>query len=169
MEVGQQMIKIMKPINIQRLWMSGVESYSKFIRENNIEENPLLQSPGENSPNHILNALNDDCLYVIFKKSTLLSLCSIANVCVRFSKIAQQVFASKYKHKTIGCSDLRWNCSINPLHIVTLLYKFGTFIESLVIHRRFFDFERYKNVSYCSNFLKMINKYCPNLTSLNTN
>lgn len=80
-----QMIKIMKPINIPRLWISddNIDSFAS-ICENDIEEYPLFRPPELDSPNNILNTLNDDCLYRIFKKcSTLLTLCSIANVCVR--------------------------------------------------------------------------------------
>lgn len=69
---------------------------SEMIIGDNVEDDPLLQDLEKESPNHILNASNNQCLFEIFNLfDTLSMLCSIANICVRFSEIAKQDFAKK--------------------------------------------------------------------------
>lgn len=100
-----------------------------FESEEDMEDDPLLEAPETDSPNNILNALNDDCLRNIFERfETLSMLCSISNVCVRFSEIAKQVFKSKYRHKLISITDLRWNNQLNLPQIIPFLYRFGSLI-----------------------------------------
>lgn len=59
----------------------------------------LKSPPDQQSPQHILNALNDDCLRTIFESNNLTidDLCSLGSVCSHFNTIASQVFARKYK------------------------------------------------------------------------
>lgn len=134
-----------------------------------IEENLLLRAPETDSPNNILNALNDDCLREIFEKfETLSMLHSISNVCVRFSEIAKQIFKTKHRHRFINMLELRWNNQLNLPQIIPFLRKFGSSIESLNIKCEFrhFKTDYYEDLPLSSYFLKIINKYCKNLTFL---
>lgn len=59
-----------------------------------------LDAPAQDSPAHILNRLNDDCLREIIESPLLgmLDLWALANVCRRFRPIATKVFATRFKH-----------------------------------------------------------------------
>lgn len=61
----------------------------------------LLSPPDQQSPNNIVNMLNDDCLRTIFESNhlSLDDLCAIGSVCVRFNEIVKQVFAAKHKNE----------------------------------------------------------------------
>lgn len=54
----------------------------------------LLTPPEQESPQHILNALNDDCLRSIFESNNMEweDLCSIGSVCSRFNEIVRPVY-----------------------------------------------------------------------------
>lgn len=59
-----------------------------------------LNVPDSDSPNNILNKLNDDCLRLIFETSTLdhHDLLQLANVCHRFQYIATTIFQVRHKN-----------------------------------------------------------------------
>lgn len=70
---------------------------------NSIESKPtpsLLLAPDADSPQNILNILNDDCLRPIFEICIrdVTGLCELAKVCTRFEYIVQQMFRAKYRH-----------------------------------------------------------------------
>lgn len=58
-----------------------------------IDANP----PAADSPQNIVNSLNDDVLLQIFGEFDEIGLYTIANVCTRFREIAGQCFGMKYK------------------------------------------------------------------------
>lgn len=117
----------------------------------------LFQPPECDSPEIILNALNDDCLREIFHKfQHFSSLYSIGNFCVRFNEIAKSVFTSKYEHEKINLSEFKSDKGIE-----SFLNDFGRSIKSLVASH--IDFH---NSNSQSNVLRVINRCCRNLTKL---
>lgn len=52
-------------------------------------ENSLLVPLDQDLPSHILNALNDYCLYEAFKRLHFLDLLNVAKVCVQFESQAK--------------------------------------------------------------------------------
>lgn len=137
--------------------------YSTF--KDNTVFDVLFESPDEESPKNITNALNDDCLREIFKTLHLLDLSSIADVCMRFNEIATEVFASKYRNKKFGFDDLKRFGNRQVLQptltqIDDFLRNFGPSITRIS--------GRY---SVCSTYglniiLGMINKYCNQLSDI---
>lgn len=88
-------------------------------------ENPLLLPPDQDSPSHILNALNDDCLYKAFKRLHFLDLLNVLKVCIRFEARAKEAFASKYKRLKLDIAE----CDRNTME--EILSAFGSAIQSL--------------------------------------
>lgn len=150
-------------IHYQRI--SDNNSNFGAITENDTENDPVLQAPQTKSPHNILNALDDHCLYEIFNQfDTLSMLFSIANTCVRFSKVAKEVFTSKFKDKTICIATMKWGQLKMP-QVIPVLYHFGLSIDSLYIGCIDIDGD-YGGLPLSSYFLKIINKYCKHLTNL---
>lgn len=58
--------------------------------------NPLLIAPDQESPSHILNALDEDCLSTIFEYMNVKTLTNAAEVCVRFNNHAKRAFAKNH-------------------------------------------------------------------------
>lgn len=116
----------------------------------------MLAPPDRNSPKNILNALNDDCLRLIFEKLHLSTLCSVSNVCVRFNTIASEIFQLKYKNKMIKFGDLGMTNPIKLTQVENFLETFGSSIDDLFIYPADFDF----NEDLFNDITKMISKYC---------
>lgn len=59
--------------------------------------------PAQDSPKHILNVLNDDCIQAIFRRlDNVNDFLSAAETCIRFQENAQLSFRSQYKVIRIG-------------------------------------------------------------------
>lgn len=118
----------------------------------------LLIAPDQSDCNHILNVLNDDCLYEVFKPLHLLDLCAVANVCVRFRHIAQSVFQLKYANFHFNLNRLRYSydsyVTLNQMDLCLRL--FGEQITRMDV-----DCVLHEDV-----ILGMISEYCPNLKVL---
>lgn len=100
-------------------------------------------------PDHILNALYDDCLRVILFILTEPDLTNAANVCVRFNELAKTVFSDKFKQLNLNeCSHEEAKNS---------LMTFGSLAESI-------DYKsKYATVpegGYDGEILNMIAQYC---------
>lgn len=98
---------------------------------------PQFPPPDFDSDSNIINALNDDCLRVIFKHLSLVDLVNAAQVCVRFNQHAQQVFSSKHRDVVINERSSIFNRSMNHderLQILgSMLENFSSSIRSLTI------------------------------------
>lgn len=66
---------------------------------------PLWIPFDQDSPSHILNALNDDCLRKVFKHLNANDLSSAAEVCVRFNQQVKCTFAQKYESMNLSHDD----------------------------------------------------------------
>lgn len=77
------------------------------------EQNPL-----------ILNMLHDDCFRDIFKYLDLFTLTNVAGVCVRFKRIAKEIFSSNHKHVRL---------SSIAVYERRMLRNFGSSMESLCV------------------------------------
>lgn len=66
-------------------------------RDESLDQIPSTHTP--DCPNNILNALDDDCLRIIFKALDMTSLCSVANACERFYEVAEDIFKVRYSNQ----------------------------------------------------------------------
>lgn len=84
--------------------------------------NSLSPAPEPQSPQNILNALNDDCLRTIFESEILdiLDLCSAASVCKRFKRLANNVINTMYRHEIAF-----------PHHKSTMLCRLEEYLENV--------------------------------------
>lgn len=78
-------------------------------------------------PEHILNALNDDCLLKVFSFLKLNDLARTSDVCVRFNRLAKDVFVTKFKRLKVSFRDCNLYC------FEKVLRNFGHLIFSLYI------------------------------------
>lgn len=139
------------------------------------------QPPEQDSPNHILNVLNDDCLIAIFKKLHFSTLSTVVNVCVRFNCVAKITFSSKYRTKPINILELDWYRRPTLLQIENFLCEFGLLISAVSTTK-----EKQSNYHYTplvpigacdslnefkitNDHFKLIDKYCKNLKELKIN
>lgn len=125
-------------IDDKRLHVSSFEEYKRRFRhawakvlEPTDIVDLLLQTPEQNSPMHILNKLNDDCIEHIFRKLHFSTLNVVARVCIRFNQIAKNVFKLKYQSQRINILDLEWNREPTLVKIENFLSEFGATISSL--------------------------------------
>lgn len=81
-------------------------------------------------PDHILNALNDDCLRKIFKYLNLYDLMEASQVSVRFNQHGKDEFSAKYKRLEVKESDLYGR---RTYYFERMLRIFGKLICSLSI------------------------------------
>lgn len=116
-----------------------------------------FKPPKQDSPQHILNALNDDCLERVFKQFELPDLSVAADVCVRFQNHAIDAFTSKYKHviKMEHVSEFQ----SHPGKFEMMLRNFGSLIHTLSINQVVLKTDAF-------DLLKLINKHMPALKSL---
>lgn len=139
------------------------------IDQLNESDSVLLQSPPKrSSPRHILNALNDHCLYEIFQNiEHTTDFDAISNVCQRFTKIARIVFPPKIRTRWIDADSLviDHGTQFNFITLAQLwkfLCDFGSSIRSLKFHSYYL--ERMPNATNLA--IKMIEKYCKNIRQL---
>lgn len=119
----------------------------------------LLYPSSEESPAHILNCLNDDCLYAILKSTHLLDLCAVASVCTRFHDAASLVFRSRYPKGRFDLRQLRYNGHVTLDQMDDCLRIFGANIKSIEV-----TFELHEDL-----ILGMIAAHCNNLQELEFN
>lgn len=136
------------------------------IRLNDTEDDQLLHPPDQDSPKHILNVLNDDCLSAIFEKLHFSTLIAVANVCIRFNGIAKNAFSSKYKFRKINILDLEWNRQPTLSQVNRFLNEFGSSITSLSLLKRSVGRYSRRDIKDTDIVLKMINTYCTSLNEL---
>lgn len=88
----------------------------------------LPNPPDQDSPLHILNALNDDCLFQIFESDELglTDLGAIGSVCKRFNRITNRIFQRKYNSTTGDNCDLYMLC-----HLYDHFHCFASTITSI--------------------------------------
>lgn len=112
-------------------------------------------APAEDSPNNILNALNNDCLREIFDRDEIdsMDLAAIANTCTRFNAIAKRAFNKKYDE------DLTKFKTADLWRVDEFLRTFGEQIPSVLFFGEFFG-DRLDIVS------RMILEHCINVTKL---
>lgn len=124
--------------------------------------NPQFPPPDFDSDLNILNALNDDCLRVIFKYLSMVDLVNAAEVCVRFNQHAQQAFSSKHKNVLINEKSKIFARSMGHdqrLQTLESMFRnFGTSIRSLTISPVCRDPD---NILYSTHYqvLQMIEKH----------
>lgn len=111
----------------------------------------LLMAPDEESPEHILNALNDDCLRAIFESGYLDidDLCSVGSVCARFNEIANPVLALKFNDD----DHIRWHGNPKPLWKIEEYYRVATVRTIKPFHAC---------LDACECTIGIIQKYCQN-------
>lgn len=107
-----------------------------------IRMNVKFPPPSQDSPKHILNSLNDDCIQAIFcRLENVQDFLSAAETCIRFQENAKLTFHKKYKKIEINDSDFAVKKTFR--HIVTsdrvksLLSIFGHSIIELIINGSF--------------------------------
>lgn len=124
------------------------------------ETSPLLQPPERVSSQNILNALDNDCLCLIFERiEHLADFHSISNVCNRFKEIAKTIFSLKIRRRKVDFCHFFFGNTILLSDVEMFLRNFGSSIISLELSE--FYFEEIPNRS--NVILKMINDYCTNL------
>lgn len=133
---------------------------STAVLENTFTNDPLLQPSAPDSPSNILNALIDDCLLEIFRKLHFSTLNDVANVCVRFNRIAKDAFTSKYHSKQINLLNLQFDRNPTTTTVKDFLKNFGNSIASL---------SNIKSGKETDLQLKLIDKYCKKLVKLEYN
>lgn len=116
-----------------------------------------FKPPKQESPQHILHALNDDCLEHVFKLFKLLDLSVAADVCVRFQFHALQAFKLKYKHAINRAHVAEFKN--RPEKFEDMLRNFGSLIHSLAIDQKTLKIDAIDQ-------LKLIGKYAPALKHL---
>lgn len=116
------------------------------------------RTQAENSPDNILNALNDDCLRAIFGKiNRLADIVSISHVCKRFKQIGEDVFPWTIRRSRVRLNSLSpKGARVTSLQIENFLRAWGSSVLSLEV----------KKMSGSNTLLKLMNNNCPNLTHL---
>lgn len=95
-----------------------------------IMSNPLMVPPKQDAPSNILNSLNDQCFYEIFRRLDLPDLVNIAEVCQHFNGQAKKTFSSS-AYKQMNLTDTVYRDQPNKMKKV--LRHFGADIQSLHI------------------------------------
>lgn len=121
----------------------------------------MRKAVAQDSPNNIMNCLNDDCLRLIFERiDHLADFVSIVNVCKRFKQIGEEMFPSKIRQKWVRFDELvfQFNYDVTVLQIANFLRIFGSSVLSVKLEGIF--------VKNANTILKMMNKYCTNIRNL---
>lgn len=93
----------------------------------------LKVAPAEDSPQNIVNILDDDSLLQIFQEFDVNDLCSVANVCQRFMDLAKYTFKQKYaKHGRLQIRELcdKFGYYIPLFYVDLYLRTFGAEIRA---------------------------------------
>ena len=109
--------------------------------------------PAQDSPKHILNALNDDCIQSVFRQlDNLRDFLSAAETCIRFQENAKLTFRTQYKTIEVDEFSKKENMSSNSVTVDRLQSLFSIF-GPLIVE---FHFEGIIN----DDILNMIADYC---------
>lgn len=106
-------------------------------------------------PDHILNALNDDCLQAIFLQLNQSDLLNVSKVCVKFNQHAKAAFSRKYKKFRLSTDSYNSTKS--------LLQTFGSVIQSVDVHsdvHSFFYGDFAMKRAFQIDLLRTIAGYC---------
>ncbi|XP_031627426.1 uncharacterized protein LOC116343493 [Contarinia nasturtii] len=110
--------------------------------------------PTVNSPSHILNALNNDCIQAIFRKfSNVGDFSSASKVCSKFYENAIVGYPPKFKNLDIG-EDFGYDVT-RIEHVKYFLMQFGSFIKSI-------KFIGSTSKRRDNEIMKVISKFCGN-------
>lgn len=114
---------------------------------------------------HLLD-LNDDCLREVFGALEVLDLCSVADVCLRFRRIAQEAFrVSRHRQLKLHALCCNEESQDKRLHRISILFRrFSACIESLDANgSRHFGLHQIND----NRIVQLISRYCSNsLTTL---
>lgn len=117
----------------------------------------------ENSPATLsIGFLTDDCLHGIFMKLHLSTLFTVSKVCIRFNKIAKEVFHVKYKDQLVKLPNIQRKYPISMQLIEEFFTTFGYSIEKLYIRPQDFNFKK----NCLNDVLLLIRDKCINLKAL---
>lgn len=151
-----------------------VKTYDDYIRGSKEVFAPVLQlshaiellfhPPDQDAPQNMY-ALNDDCLFKIFKYLHFSSLNALSMVCVRFKKIAKQVFQTKYQSQKISVLDIDWKRKPTLPHMTNFVREFGESIASLSLLKRSMDRYYFRRIKYTDTLLGLVNTHCKNLNT----
>lgn len=110
-------------------------------------------APPQDSPKHILNILNDDCIEAILRQMEWRDLFSVAATCKRFQKNARVIFRPMGMHWNICIS--RRSKFIHFDQVQRLFQMFGDLISTL-----FLDDTFYPDTKSQEEILKIIAHFC---------
>lgn len=141
--------------------------------------------PGQSSPKHILNALNNDCLQEVLRRlKDIGDFLIAAEVCTQFSENARQCFPPIYKTFYLTYAVPSQYSKLSPHNVLSIdrmesfLNIFGDLIEKIVwgseIERDYYENRPYKasrhqyrfrrdikeDQEYDTNHLKIIAEHC---------
>lgn len=117
--------------------------------------------PAQDAPNHILNALNDDCVQLILRKlENLLDYLSAAETCVQFQENAKLIFRTKFKEIRIN-EFSRFSNTVTLDRVESLFKIFGDAVMSIYFDTQAMDEKRGKKIqkmiaAYCGKTLKIL-------------
>ncbi|XP_055303944.1 uncharacterized protein LOC129569274 isoform X2 [Sitodiplosis mosellana] len=118
----------------------------------------LLNPPDRESPKNILNILNDDCLYEIFRRIHPSKYHIIADVCVKFNQILTEMLERKHHKNMFDISDMELFTLSEADHY---LQHFGSSIYRAEISG--FKLKPHPINLKIKIILKMISEHCVNL------
>lgn len=160
----ERKLRVKDNFTISIRWLFDNNSWTNYTRWHSLnrESTPassLMLAPDADSPTNIINALNDDCIRLIFETcvNDSVGLTELATVCTRFQAIALQLFKTKYWKNLhfirMHCTPYfsKDNC---PLPLVEDFYRI--FGESMIA----IDFQLARS---CDIVNGIVLKYCPKL------
>lgn len=120
-------------------------------------KNSASDAPDHDSPAHMLNAMNTDCLLETFERLSDQDLLETANVCRLFKAIACRIYRSRCAKKTVRLLEIDQTTGRHYTRQQTeyFLQTFGKYIRSLQVV-----------IPHDDAVFVMIHKYCENLAEL---
>lgn len=102
-----------------------------------VEQENEQETPAEpDSPLNILNMMNDDCLKEIFERLPLRDLCSMADTCETFRRIAKEIFVVQFAKLK---DEVKW---LKFWQVESLFRNFGNQITEFA-----YDFDQFHQVN----------------------
>lgn len=92
--------------------------------------------PDQDSPQHILNSLNDFCLQEIFRRIKIVDLSSVAEVCTRFKRNAEQIFLlfHEKRFRFVSLTMVKVPVFRNFVHLIKSVYLNGSDADQCLSH-----------------------------------
>lgn len=112
----------------------------------------LNHVPELNSPKHIFNVLNDDCIRAIFRKLPIEDYLNAANVCTRFQYNAKLAFPPEYRRLDINNYYKHHDNVLDQTIAICFLRTFGKLVQSIHCN------DHIESVN--NDFLNMVAEYC---------